>query len=146
MSVRAAPEATTDVRSRAGPRIEPRDVRSPCRAESRRFTVHGSAIPADGIDVRIEATLVGDDLRIVIARRGKAEEAASSQLALTELRGRLRDLYGDAASLTVGTAAGDAQAVLVLPRTLEPVGEPSAMPEERVGAPDITFDPAYQGA
>ena len=107
---------------------------------------HGSAIPADGIDVRIEATLVGDDLRIVIARRGKAEEAASSQLALTELRGRLRDLYGDAASLTVGTAAGDAQAVLVLPRTLEPVGEPSAMPEERVGAPDITFDPAYQGA
>jgi len=29
---------------------------------------------------------------------------------------------------------------------LEPVGEPSAMPEERVGAPDITFDPAYQGA
>lgn len=108
---------------------------------------HRCVATGDGIDVRIEATPVGEHLRIEIARKGKADEAAPSPLALTDLRVRLRDLYGDAASLTVDSASGaDAHAVLVLPRRLERLGERNAVAEAPAAAPDAPLDRAYQGA
>jgi LytS/YehU family sensor histidine kinase len=108
---------------------------------------HRRIVTGDGIGVRIEVTSVGEHLRIQIVRHGAVEDAAPSPLALTDLRVRLRDLHGDAASLTVDASpAGDAQAVLVLPRTLASVGERNATADERPTAPEMSFDPAYQGA
>jgi hypothetical protein len=108
---------------------------------------HRCVVEGDGIGVRIEVTSVGEHLRIQIVRHGAVEDAAPSPLALTDLRVRLRDLHGDAASLTVDASpAGDAQAVLVLPRTLASVGERNATADERPTAPEMSFDPAYQGA
>ncbi|HKU87206.1 MAG TPA: histidine kinase [Casimicrobiaceae bacterium] len=108
---------------------------------------HRSGFPAGGIDVRIGARPVGDDLRIVIVRKGQADGAAPDSLAITDLRVRLREVYGDAASLTVDSAAGaDARVVLVLPRTVEHPGERKAAADERATASEAPFDSAYQGA
>ena len=102
-------------------------------------------VTADGIDVRIEARPDGKDFRIVIARKGQAE--APSPLALTELRVRLRDLYGDAASFTVDTVTGvDARVVLVLPRTLAHGEERNSVLPQHASPPEIPFDPGYQAA
>jgi hypothetical protein len=109
---------------------------------------HRRGVTQVGIDVRIEARHVGEHLRVQIVRHGAVEDTAPSPLAVTDLRVRLRDLHGDdAASLTVDASpAGDAQAVLVLPRTLASVGERNATADERPTAPEMSFDPAYQGA
>jgi hypothetical protein len=108
---------------------------------------HRGVVTADGIDVRIEARSAGEDLRIVIVRRGQAEGAAPSPLALTDLRVRLRDLYGDAASLIVDTASGiDARVVLVLPRTLARAEERNSVLPQHASPPEMPFDPGYQGA
>ncbi|HKU87208.1 MAG TPA: histidine kinase [Casimicrobiaceae bacterium] len=108
---------------------------------------HRSVVPTDGIDVRIEAMSVGEQLRVLIARNGGDPGAAPNPLVLTDLRVRLRDLYGEAASLTVDAAAGaDARAVLMLPRALEQFGERKAAADEGAAALEAPFDPAYQGA
>jgi hypothetical protein len=108
---------------------------------------HRSGVTQVGIGVRIEAVSVGEQLRALIVRNGGDLGAAPSPLALTDLRVRLRDLYGDAASLTVDAAAGaDARAVLVLPRTLEHSGERKAAAGERTTVSETPFDSAYQGA
>ena len=108
---------------------------------------HRSGVTQAGIDVRIEARQTGDDLRVVIVREGRAEGGGPGPHALTELEGRLGELYGDAASLTVDAAAGpDARAVLVLPRTLEHPGERKAVVDERTTVSETPFDSAYQRA
>jgi hypothetical protein len=108
---------------------------------------HRRVVTDDGIGVRIEAASVGDRLRILIVRNGGDSSAPPSQLALTDLRVRLREMYGDAASLAVDAAAeADARAILVLPRTLEHAGERKAVADERATATETPFDSAYQGA
>jgi hypothetical protein len=108
---------------------------------------HRRVVTDDGIGVRIEAASVGDRLRILIVRNGGDSSAPPSQLALTDLRVRLREMYGDAASLAIDAAAGaDARAVLVLPRTLEHPGERKAVADERATAAETPFDSACQGA
>jgi LytS/YehU family sensor histidine kinase len=108
---------------------------------------HRRVVTDDGIGVRIEAASVGDRLRILIVRTGGDSSAPPSQLALTDLRVRLREMYGDAASLAIDAAAGaDARAVLVLPRTLEHPGERKAVADERATAAETPFDSACQGA
>jgi hypothetical protein len=108
---------------------------------------HRSGVTQVGIGVRIEAVSVGEQLRALIVRNGGDLGAAPSPLAQTYLRVRLRDLYGDAASLTVDAAAGaDARAVRVLPRTHEHYGERKAAAGERTTVSETPFDSAYQGA
>ena len=108
---------------------------------------HRRVVTGDGIGVRIEAVSAGEHLRVLIVRNGGDPDAPPSPLALTDLRVRLRDLYGDAASLTVDSAAGaDARAVLVQPRTLEHPGERKAATDERTTVSETPFDPGYQGA
>ena len=62
---------------------------------------HRCVVTRDGIDVRIDATSVGGKLRVEIARNGGDLGDAPTPLALNELQARLRDLYGDTATLTV---------------------------------------------
>jgi LytS/YehU family sensor histidine kinase len=106
---------------------------------------HRRVVTGDGIGVRIEAVSAGEHLRVLIVRNEGDSGAPPSPLALTDLRVRLRELYGDAASLTVDAAAGaDTRAVLVLPRT--PESERKAAADERTTVSETPFDSAYQGA
>jgi hypothetical protein len=106
---------------------------------------HRGAVAGNGIGVRIEAASMGEHLRVQIVRSGGDLGGSTNPLDLKDLRGRLHDLYGVAASLTLDeTAIGDVRAVLMLPSTLE--SERKGIADEGAAASDAAFDPAYQGA
>lgn len=65
---------------------------------------HGLAPLVEGGTLRIEATLLDDAVRIVVADDGKGAEALAEGVGLRNTRLRLRHLYGARQSLAIETA------------------------------------------
>jgi hypothetical protein len=77
---------------------------------------HGIAPAASGGAIEIRAAREGTTVRIDVANTGGLREPAPDAVGLANVRERLRLLYGDAASVTLGSgSAGMVQATVTIP-------------------------------
>jgi len=78
---------------------------------------HGIAPCVEGGTLTIEAKVLGDSVRIVVADDGKGAGATVEGVGLGNTRQRLRQLYGERQSLAIKTAPGAGfRATIMVPR------------------------------
>jgi len=77
---------------------------------------HGIAAAASGGAIEIRAVAEGTAVRIEVTNTGGMREPGADAVGLANVRERLRLLYGDGASLTLGSGApGKVQATVMIP-------------------------------